>query len=92
MKKSDYLVKHKLCILSSWCNGLFLIEWRNATPCAIPMAILTRVSHDNASSSVERNMKLYVKYKYIIAYLFIEWSHLEEILAFENVMLQTFLA
>ena len=33
------------------------MEWRNAIASATPMAILTRVSQGNVSSSVERNMK-----------------------------------
>ena len=52
-----------LCILSSKYSEELLIEWRKATPCAIPMAILTRVAHDKTSFSVEGNIKREVIYK-----------------------------
>ena len=52
-----------LCILSSKYSEELLIKWRNATPCAIPLAILTRVAHDKTSFSVEGNIEREVVYK-----------------------------
>ena len=49
LKRFTFSSSIMLCIWSSWCIGIFLMEWRNAIASATPMAILTRVSQGNAS-------------------------------------------